>query len=120
MLLVPNFTNLQINHHQHQKQRLKKVPLLEMKRLKLLMNKVCSFTHNSLAFCLFVYILTIILFTFFSVKKPSAQDIKAPATTNNKTVDNDGWDDDDADWGSLEDCKCYNIFLGKYFSRGHP
>ena len=76
------------------------------------MNKVCSFTHNSLAFCLFVYILTIILFAFFSVKKPSAQDIKAPATTNNKTVDNDGWDDDDADWGSLEDCKCYNIFLG--------
>ena len=80
------------------------------------MNKVCSFTHNSLTFCLFVYILTIILFTFFSVKKQSAQDIKAPATTNNKTVDNDGWDDDDADWGSLEDCKCYNIFLGKYFS----
>ena len=82
------------------------------------MNKVCSFTHNSLTFCLFVYILTIILFTFFSVKKQSAQDIKAPATTNNKTVDNDGWDDDDADWGSLEDCKCYNIFLGKFFSRG--
>ena len=83
------------------------------------MNKVCSFTHNSLAFCLFVYILTIILFTFFSVKKQSAQDIKAPATTNNKTVDNDGWDDDDADWGSLEDCKCYNIFVRKYSSRGH-
>ena len=54
-----------------------------------------------------------IICLLFSVKKPSAQEhVKATTTaaTNNKTVENDGWDDDDADWGSLEDCKFY-IFL---------
>ena len=58
---------------------------------------------------LFVYIMMIICL-LFSVKKPSAQEhVKATTTaaTNNKTVENDGWDDDDADWGSLEDCKFY-------------